>query len=519
LPTIQRVKLVNAALNRELHTALSVLATNHDSQKKTLSITFDGSGTRQARIGYLTETPVWKTSYRLVLDDNRPAFIQGWAIVENMTELDWTDVNVSLVSGRPISFIMDLYQPLYQQRPVVEPELYAGLRPQVYGEAMEQGAGAAGTAQAEKKDDSVKEGRRRQELSKLPRPGAPAPPAAAFADETRSMSVQEGVSAVATGQETGALFEYRLATPVSLPRQRSALFPVLGQEIQGQKVSIYNQTVNAKHPLHGYRLKNSTPLYLMQGPVTVFDGGVYAGDARIEDVAPGQERLLSYALDLKTEVESKSEGGNQELVTVAVKKGTLWVTRRIIEDRTFHVRNRDQKPRVVLVEHPYRAEWKLLEPKEPAERSRDLYRFLVSVDAGQSASLRVKESLPVQESVQLMESGLNQIVLYLQAKEVSQNVKDALQKVVGLRNKLDDTKSRRHRQEQRVADITAEHSRIRDNMQRLQQNSELYNRYVKKLDQQETELEGIRKTIESLKSTEEEQRRELQAYLLNLDVG
>ena len=118
-----------------------------------------------------------------------------------------------------------------------------------------------------------------------------------------------------------------------------------------------------------------------------------------------------------------------------------------------------------------------------------------------------------------MESGLNQIVLYLQAKEVSQNVKDALQKVVGLRNKLDDTKSRRHRQEQRVADITAEHSRIRDNMQRLQQNSELYNRYVKKLDQQETELEGIRKTIESLKSTEEEQRRELQAYLMNLDVG
>jgi chromosome segregation ATPase len=118
-----------------------------------------------------------------------------------------------------------------------------------------------------------------------------------------------------------------------------------------------------------------------------------------------------------------------------------------------------------------------------------------------------------------METGLNQIGLYLQAKEVSQNVKDALQKAVGLRNKLDDTKSKRLRQEQRVAEITAEHSRIRDNMQRLQQNSELYNRYVKKLDQQETEVEGIRKTIEALKSTEEEQRRELQTYLMSLDVG
>jgi hypothetical protein len=520
LPTIQRIKLVNATLNRELQTALAVLATNHDTRKKTLSITFDGNGSRRARVAYLTETPIWKTSYRLVLDDSRPPFLQGWAIVENTTEHDWTDVNLSLVSGRPISFIMDLYQPLYQPRPIVEPELYATLRPQVYGEAMEQAAGAGDKAEAEKREDLTKEGRRRLESKKMLRPSAPAPAAGgAFADEARSMAVQEGVESAAAGQETGALFEYRLAAPVSLARQRSALFPILGQEIQGRKVSIYNQTVNAKHPLHGYRLQNSSSLYLMQGPMTVFDGGAYAGDARIEDVAPGQERLISYALDLKTEVESKSEGGQQELVTVAVKKGTLWVTRRLIEERTFQIRNRDQKERAVLIEHPYRADWKLLEPKEPAERTRDLYRFALSVDAGKTVSLRVKESLPVQESVQLMDSGLNQIVLYLQAKEVNQHVKDALQKVVGLRNKLEDTRSRRVRQEQRIGEITAEHSRIRDNMQRLQQNSELYNRYVKKLDQQETELEGIRKTIEGLKATEDEQRRELQTYLMGLDVG
>lgn len=520
LPSIQRIKLVNAALNRELQTALAVLATNHDTQKKTLSILFDGNGSRRARVAYLTETPIWKTSYRLVLDDSRPPFLQGWAIVENTTEHDWSDVNLSLVSGRPISFIMDLYQPLYQPRPVVEPELYATLKPQVYGEAMEQGAGAGDKAEAEKREDQAKDARRRLEAKKMLRSGAPAPASeAGFADEVRSMAMKEGVEPAAVGQETGALFEYRLATPVALPRQRSAMFPILGQEIQGRKVSIYNQTVNAKHPLHGYRLQNSSPLYLMQGPMTVFDGGAYAGDARIEDVAPGQERLISYALDLRTEVESKSEGGRQELVTVAIKKGTLWVTRRMIEDRTYEIKNRDQKERAVLIEHPYRADWKLLEPKEPEERTRDLYRFAIPVEAGKSASLRVKESLPVQESVQLMDGGLNQIGLYLQAKEVGQSVKDALQKVVVLRNKLEETRSRRARQEQRIGEITAEHSRIRDNMQRLQQNSELYHRYVKKLDQQETELETIRKTIESLKGTEDQQRRELQTFLMELDVG
>jgi hypothetical protein len=324
LPTIQRIKLVNAALNRELQTALAVLAANHDTQKKTLSVTFDGTGVRQARVAYLTETPVWKTSYRLVLDDARPPFLQGWAIVENTTEHDWTDVNLSLVSGRPISFIMDLYQPLYNPRPLVEPERYASLRPQVYGEAMDQPAEADEKAEKEKRENFAKEGSRRLESKKLMRPSAPAPAAgAAFADEARSMSVQEGAESVAAGRETGALFEYRLASPISLARQRSAMFPILGQEIQGRKVSIYNQAANIKHPLHGYRLQNTSPLYLMQGPITVFDGGSYAGDAKIEDIAPGQERLISYALDLETEVEPKFEGGQQALVTVAIKKGTL----------------------------------------------------------------------------------------------------------------------------------------------------------------------------------------------------
>jgi hypothetical protein len=518
LPTIQRVKLVNAELNRELQTALAVLATNHDTQKKTLSITFEGTGSRQARVAYLTETPVWKTSYRLVLDDARPSFLQGWAIVENTSEHDWTNVNLSLVSGRPISFIMDLYQPLYNPRPMVETELYASLRPQVYGEAMDQTA-SAGAKNEGDKESLAKDGRRRLE-SKKTMGAAPAPSVgAAMADEARSIALQEGVAPAAAGQETGELFEYRLASPVSLAKQRSGLFPIMGQEIQGQKVSIYNQIVNIKHPLHGYRLKNSSPLYLMQGPITVFDGGAYAGDARIEDLAPGQERLISYALDLKTEVEPKVEGGTQELVTVAIKKGTMWITRRIVEDRTYQIKNRDQKTRTVLIEHPYRADWKLMEPKEPTERTRDLYRFAVPVDAGKSASLRVKESLPVQESVQLMDGGLNQIVVYLQAKEVSSKLKEALQKVVALRNKLEETRSQRARQEQRIGEITSEHGRIRENMQRLQQNSELYNRYVKKLDQQETELEGIRKTVENVKVMEEEQRRELHSYLMGIDLA
>ena len=108
LANVQRIKLTNPALNTELHQALATLATNHDAQKKTVSIAFDGTGSRQARVAYLTETPVWKTTYRLVLDEDKAPYLQGWAIVENQTPQDWRNVKLSLVSGRPISFTTDL---------------------------------------------------------------------------------------------------------------------------------------------------------------------------------------------------------------------------------------------------------------------------------------------------------------------------------------------------------------------------------------------------------------------------
>ena len=514
---IQRVKLLDQALNAELHQALAALATNHDAQKKTVSILFDGTGSRQARVAYLTETPVWKTTYRLVLDDEKPPYLQGWAIVENTTEQDWKQVTLSLVSGRPISFTMDLYQPLYNPRPVVQPELYANLLPQTYGDTMDEPKSMAPASPA--RNEMKKERLLGKMAQGLASARANAPEQSLMESEMDRGRLDQGVAAMAMGEDKGELFEYRIDQPVTLAKHTSAMLPIVGQKLKGQKVSVYNQTVNAKHPLNGYRLTNTSSLHLMQGPITLFDSGSYAGDARIEDLPPGQDRLISYALDLKTDVEATFVGGTQELATVSLKKGTMLVSRRLVEDRTYLIKNRDQKAKTVLIEQAYRVDWKLVEPKEPTERTRDMYRFNVTVDSGKSATLRVKETLPIQESILLMESGIDQIAYYQQAKEISPKVKEALQRVVQLRSKLDETHAQRTRLEQRIGEITTEHSRIRENMQRLQQNSDLYNRYVKKLDLQETELEKLRKDIEALKVTEEDQRRELQHYVMNLDVA
>src|SRR5204862_6306973 len=86
----------------------------------------------KVQVGYVIEAPIWKTSYRLLMADKDKPYLQGWAMVENPTDEDWSGVKMALVSGRPISFKMDLYNPLYINRPTVEPELFASLRPVTY---------------------------------------------------------------------------------------------------------------------------------------------------------------------------------------------------------------------------------------------------------------------------------------------------------------------------------------------------------------------------------------------------
>jgi DNA repair exonuclease SbcCD ATPase subunit len=218
-------------------------------------------------------------------------------------------------------------------------------------------------------------------------------------------------------------------------------------------------------------------------------------------------------------VESLAEGGRQELVAVSIRKGTLLATRKAIEAKAYNVKNRDQKKKLVIVEHPFRSDWSLVEPSQPTERTRDLYRFVVAVESGKGARLHVREEKQLQQSVRLMDSGPDQIAFYSQAKEVNPKVREALQKVMALRDRIGQTATRRDRLEQRVKEISAEQTRLRENMARLASNSELYNRYVGKLDQQETELEKLTKEIQALRQTEDQQKRELNDYLLGLEIG
>ena len=479
LQHVQRLSLLNPQLEAELQQALAVLASGHDTQKKTVALSFTGTGRRRVQIAYITAAPVWKTSYRLVLSPDQPPLLQGWAIVENTSDDDWQHIELSLVSGRPVSFIMDMYEPLYVNRPEVVPELYTSLRPPEYDQAMDAPAELGGLRAEQGRADEVSKRRLRhlkpsasglaEEREAMPMSAPPASP------DASSFALQSQVVSAAQATELGELFEYAIATPVTLNRQKSAMLPIVNAPVAGTKVSIYNAAVHAKHPLSGLRLENTSKLYLMQGPITVFEADAYAGDARLADLAPGQTRLISYAMDLKTEVEPATPSREQNLVTARLQKGVLIVTRRAVSEQRYTIRNRDQKPKTVLIEHPYRSDWELTQPKTPTERTRDLYRFAVEVEPDQSAELLVREEQPREQTVRLSDAGPHVILAYLRAPQLDDRVKQALQQVVTLRRELDTTVAQRQQREQQIREMAEEQQRIRQNMERLDRNASLYN--------------------------------------------
>jgi hypothetical protein len=445
--------------------------------------------------------------------------------VENPSDEDWQKVGMALVSGRPISFRMDLYDPLYAPRPLVEPELFASLRPPTYEGAMDRASGLAKfpppPAAPAPMTAAPMGGAGGGGLGGFGANGVPALKGAARqmlrkADEV--MDLQQGVQSAATAQQLGDSFEYVLDEPVSLPRQKSALLPIVNKEVEGQRVSIYNQNTHPKFPLLGLRFKNTSGLHLMQGPITVFEGSSYAGDSRVMDLQPNEERLLSYAVDLGTEVEAVAENPKHTLTKVKAVKGVLYSTTRQVESKTYRAVNRSQQERTLLIEHPYRPDFHLTSKVEPAERARDVYRFELKLPPGHNASQTVTEERDVTSGVALSNTDDNSIRVLIQNDVTTPKVKEALRQALELKGKVEATRQDLAHAQQQLADIERDQQRIRANLKETPPSAEAYKKYLAKLDSQETEVDRLRDQIKKLQDEQLTRQKDYDSFLANLDV-
>jgi DNA repair exonuclease SbcCD ATPase subunit len=257
----------------------------------------------------------------------------------------------------------------------------------------------------------------------------------------------------------------------------------------------------------------------MQGPITVLDGGVYAGDAKIDDLPPGSQRLISYSMDLDTEVAPESKPCPEQILSVRLVKGVMYVDRKFSQAHQFTVKNSGKKAKKVLIEYPFSAAWKLVEPKEPAEKTRDHYRFAVNAKPGEPAVLAVQEERTEGQQIGLSNVDDNTIRFYQASAVTSDKVKAAMAEVIRQKAAIGQVVQKRQDLERRIQTINEDQSRIRQNMAQLDHNSDVYKTYVKKFSDEEQEIEKLRGQIQELTGQENDLRKKLDDYLMGLDLS
>ena len=599
LREVQQLRFLNPVLESEFRRALEVLARNHDAAKKAVSVHFAGDGKRRVQVGYVIESPIWKTSYRLVLDaqgkGGKP-YLQGWAVVENTTDEDWSNVRMALISGRPISFKMDLYDPLFVPRPTVEPELFASLRPPTYdggfaqrgfrpdpvamnpavqnsaifnngnniyfaqpnfaapGQGMNNyafqngagfnfgsngfvnggggfaGGGAGNNLAFAPQQALVANGnpqfqqqlaQTQMRLARLNDQAKAVESKQAAANLGRELSERLATGAVtdaATAGKLGDYFQYAIDHPVSLARQKSALLPIVGKDIEATRVSIYNPAVQAKHPLLGLRFKNTSGMHLSQGPITVFEGSTYAGDTRVLDVQPGEERLVSYAIDLGTEVDPQNGPGSGRITSVKANKGIVTTVRKVREEKKYRIANRSQTDRTLVIEHPNRTnqQFKLVETDRPIEDTAGVYRFQVAVKAAEEKTFVVNEERDVATTVQLSNNPDSQIRFVLSLSEAAPALKAKLTEALTLKASWDSQVRDLAQVKADLARVGADQDRIRKNLAATPREAEVYQTYLARLATQEREIDGLTTRERTLMAAEFTARKAFEDYLANL---
>jgi len=515
LRQIQQLELGNEQLSNELNKALMTLAGSRNLDVRPVDIALGGELDQNVSLRYLVEAPVWKTSYRLGIDDDGEAALQGWAVVENTTDSDWDGVVLTLASGRPVSFIQDLYTPLHLQRPTVVAELFASLRPAKY----ELGRGALREEVAQADRDSS----RRAGLEYADRAGIAAPQPSAdaslegLAQGGIALGSLRGVAAAALAGSRGELFQFTVRQRIDLPRGRSAMLPILAQDVKVDRLSVFDESTHATHPMRGVRLLNGEDLKLPAGPMTVLDDGAYAGDATLPFTGPGDKRLLTYAVDLEMQI-TPSQAQQSRLVKGIIAQGVLRLDYTADLTRTYAITNESNDERTLLIAHPINQGWKLQAPKEPTETTANHYRFEVAAKAGEDSQLKVVETRTYQQQYSLLDANTNQLVVWSNTGELDKDLREAITKAAALK-----TEEQRMRQQatdlrSQTQAITQEQGRIRSNMGQVDRNSQLYQRYVTKLTEQEDQLEALQTQAFELDEQANAKRDELAAYLTGLNV-
>jgi hypothetical protein len=535
LDGVSAVKLSDDHLQKRLTEALSAYQQAQSQERKSLWVETAGkSGNLLAR--YLVPAPTWKSTYRLAFlekpGDKNEAMLEGWAIVENTSESDWNNVQLTVVSGRPISFISKLYEPKYVGRQSLElaetdnalPAEYAAApaplnAPMAHAEGVVGGVpggvpgGSAGGVMGGMLKSSAMRGVVAGTGGGMGG-GRYTPPA----DSVRRLhEATSTVIADTEAQEVGELFEYRFGQPASVKAGESLLLPFVQQKISARQVYIWDRNEGA-HPQRAAELKNTTGKTLDGGPVTVYAPEGYTGESLLSTLKAGDKRFITFAVDLGTKVTTKFDSSNEVVRSVKAERGVI-TTKTVIElHTTYTISNVDAKEKAILISHPVQEILQLLSPK-PEEKTAERYLFAATVPASGTTSLTVAEERPLQESIGISSMQADQIVAWISARKITAEARTKLEAIAAKKRETAAVAIDIQRQEKQLSSIESDENRLRSSIQTLNSvpgQQEQVQRYATDLSKKENEIQVVHARLDDARKRQATLEEELAALVEKL---
>lgn len=512
--------ILNEDIKKDLKFFLDTVISGKKKDAKKIKINCESGGDDEVErivfVYYIRESPIWKTSYRLIMSKEQAqeekCLLLGWSLIENTTNQDWENVELSLVAGMPVSFKYEFYRPIFIQRPVIRPprilsvkptEIEEGLKSEDYGE-YEMDALEEAPREMMKK---AKMGRRR-----MPTP-APAT-AAGFGGRMTSIMSDDALLEKVKSQtqvqtkDLGELFEYNISNPVTIKRKQSALVPILTEVIKARRVLLYNKNEYGKNPNACLEITNNTNLTLERGPVTIIYDDNLAGEAIVPFLNKEDTRLLNYAVEQAVLImhEAKTESLSVHKVTIGSGYSYEYYYTNMMT--TYKIQNKTSEAKELYLDHPKTHGYKFIEKPVDPEETSNYWRFKITLKPKDAITFKLKEQREDYSSNYLRnwsrDDLFKRVGFYVKQKFINEKLENQLKEIAEFIQDLNQKKQKKSKLVEERNQMSDEQSRLRENISVLGEDTQsiaLKERYIKKFNDQETRFEKI--SVESKKLTQE----------------
>ena len=500
---IQSFKFTDEKRNEALHTALELILDASAKSRKKLTVKIDAKGERNIGLSYVMEAPVWKASYRLDMGADKAAF-QAWAIIDNSTDLDWKDITLTLTTGKPVGFTQNLYAPYYTYRPEVPLAIAQAAEAETFDSA-DMGVEYKRAAPMAKRYITLSE-----KAADLPE---------TVYDEADRENYSDYFENQVEVGNAGEMFAFTPSKPVTLERQQSTMIPLTLAALPAEKYSVFssiphNQSVNPKFCIS---IENTSGLKLPAGPITVFDGGEYAGDALLEFLPESEKRLIAYGDDIEV-TGSRREASSQTVETVKMADGIMTTSYRHVKSTSYLIKNADKKERAVIVEHIKNGGFDLTTKQALVETTANKYRFKCKAAGNTGIELKVEESRIYQSKQKIFDMNSNVFISYTTNSEMPEKIQKAFASIITEKEKVTAEEKTLKTLQDRQTEITKEQDRVRKNLEAVGSESQQGKAFLTKLLKLESELENLKTDIISAAERVNKAQQNFIAFVKNIKI-